>query len=518
MSVDRRDFLRRALAGGAVLGAPALLPGCAVLPAVTRDPGPAGNPFFARFAIDESTLTRLMSALTARGADTADIYFQHATRNDLVLDGGGPVTATTTVIRGAGFRVMRADRAGYASTEELTMPAMLAAANRAAAAVGGAAVPPAGGWLHAAAGDRYVTGEAWSDVVAARKRPVLERVDTLARKADPRVGNVTVTWDDVDEHILVATSDGRIVTDRRPLTRMSVQVTAVHEGVSHDGYASVSARDGIDWYTYARVDAMTRDAVERALVQFDARRPPAGEMPVLLAAGASGVILHEAVGHALEADFLAGGVSPYTGRLGETVASREVTVIDDAMRAHERGALNYDDEGTACGRTVLIDEGRLTSFLHDRRTARLHGTTTTGSARRESFRHAPMPRMTCTFMANGTTTAEALQSDMRRGILAETSTGGSVDIGAGNFEFQVKNGWLIENGRRTVPIRDVRILGNGPDMLASIAGIANDGRLAAGGWTCGKHGQRVPVSHGMPTVLVNGLRVDTGPVTPADGA
>jgi TldD protein len=230
-------------------------------------------------------------------------------------------------------------------------------------------------------------------------------------------------------------------------------------------------------------------------------------MPVILSAGASGVVLHEAVGHAFEADFIAEGASPYGGRIGSSIADPGVTLVDDARIPGERGALNYDDEGTPTGSTTLVENGELRSYLHDRASARASGVEPTGSGRRESFRHAPMPRMTCTSMRNGPHTRDEIIAAVDLGIVCETYTEGQVDLGGGDFTFQVKNGWLVEKGKLTAPIKDVSISGNGPDLLSSITMVGDDSHLDAGGWTCGKKNQAVPVSDGMPTVLVSELAV-----------
>ena len=252
---------------------------------------------------------------------------------------------------------------------------------------------------------------------------------------------------------------------------------------------------------------MTREAVERTMMLFDARRPPAGEMPVILAAGAGGIVLHEAIGHALEADFVRDGASVYAGRLGAAVAEPFVTVVDQATIPHERGALNCDDEGHPTGRNVLVENGVLTAYLHDAISARHYRHSPTGSGRRESYRFAPMPRMTCTFLEAGPHTRDEIIAAVDRGVICETFTTGQVELGAGNFTFNIKNGWLVEGGRVTSPLKDFTITGNGPDTLRAIEMVADDARLDAGGWTCGKKGQTVPVSQGMPTTLVAKLRV-----------
>jgi TldD protein len=243
------------------------------------------------------------------------------------------------------------------------------------------------------------------------------------------------------------------------------------------------------------------------MILFEARRPPAGEMPVVLAAGASAILLHEAIGHGMEADFNRKGTSIYSTMIDKKVAHETVTIVDSALHPHERGALNIDDEGNATEETVLVDGGVMRSYLHDRISAKHYGVESTGSGRRQSFRHVPMPRMRCTYMHSGPHTKEEIIAAVDRGIVAETFTNGQVQIGAGDFTFFVKNGWLIENGRLTTPIKDVNIIGNGPDALRDITMVGDDLEFDTGGWTCGKSGQGVPVSQGMPTALVSKLTV-----------
>jgi TldD protein len=304
---------------------------------------------------------------------------------------------------------------------------------------------------------------------------------------------------------MIATLDGQLVTDIRPLTRLSLVVTAVRKDARQTGFSSVAARAGIGWFTDERLDTLVQEAVDRALVQFEARRAPKGDMPVILSAGTGGILLHEGLGHCFEADLL--GDSAFAGQLGNPVAESFITIVDDAHLARESGALNVDDEGAATGRNVLVDNGVFAACLHDRMSARADGVATTGSGRRESFRHRPMPRMSCTSMADGPHTRDEIIAAVRDGVICETLSGGRAELGPGGFRFEVKNGWLVEDGKITAPTKDFTIAGNGPDMLGKITMVANDARMDTGGWLCGKNGQTVPVSQGMPTVLVSELTV-----------
>ena len=507
MELRRRQFLGGMAAGTAILTMPAFLSGCGVQQA-TRIARPTPvNPFLTWFGVDVATISQVMAELTANGADFADLYFQHQRANFLGMEDGIVSRADSEILQGVGLRAVVGDQTGYAFTEDLTLPSMLAAARTAAAIAKGTAAVPPHAFKPKNAGGLYRTEVAWADIGVERKLPLLQRVDKQARLADPSIDKVSVYWADVDERVLIATLDGHLVTDHRPMTRLSAQVTAVRDGESQSGFSNIAAREEFSWYTDARIDRMVQEAVDRTLILFEAKRPPAGEMPVILAAGASGILLHEAIGHGMEADFNRKGASIYSDMIGKKVAEPFVTVVDQGTIPRERGALNYDDEGNECGRTVLVENGILRSYLHDSISAKHYAVATTGSGRRQSYRFAPMPRMTCTFMEEGPHTKDEIVAAVDNGIIAETYTNGQVQIGAGDYTFYVKNGWLVEKGRITAPIKDVNIIGNGPESLQRITMVANDARLDTGGWTCGKNGQQVPVSQGIPTVLVSNMTV-----------
>jgi TldD protein len=507
MDIRRRAFLGGMAAGSAILTLPVFLAGCGINRARTTAMPAPPNPFLEWFGVDEPLVLRVMSELTANGADAADIYFQHQRVNFLGMEDGIVSRANSEILQGVGLRVVVGDQTGYAFTEDLTLPSMLAAARTAAAIAKGATVAPPQSFNPKKSGDLYRTAVPWADVGVEQKLPVLQRADRKAREADEAVEKVSVYWADADERVLIATLDGRLVTDHRPMTRLSAQVTAKRGTDTQSGFSNIAAREDFSWYTDERIDAMVAEAVERTLILFEAVRPPAGEMPVILAAGASGILLHEAIGHGMEADFNRKGTSIYSDMLGRQVAEPFVTVVDQATLPGERGALNYDDEGNACGRTVMVENGILRSYLHDTISARQYEVPGTGSGRRESYRFAPMPRMTCTFMEAGPHTKDEIVAAVDRGIIAETYTNGQVQIGAGDYTFYVKNGWLVEKGKIAAPIKDANIIGNGPESLKRITMVANDARLDTGGWTCGKNGQQVPVSQGIPTVLVSKMTV-----------
>jgi len=507
MTIKRREFLGRMAAGSAILTVPGFLTSCSVQQATAIvDPTPE-NPFMSWFGVDQATVARVMSELTANGADAADLYFQHSRSNSLSLEDGIVSNANSNIQQGVGLRVVIGEQTGYAFTEELTLSSMLAAARTAAAiASGGQTVVPRS-FASREMGALYTTSVPWADVGIDQKLPVLKFIEEKAKALDPAVDKVSVYWGDGDERVMIATLDGSLITDHRPMTRVTVLVTAKKGDELQSGYSNIAAREEFGWYTEERLTTMTREAVDRTMILFDARRPPAGEMPVILAAGASGILLHEAIGHGMEADFNRKGTSIYSDMMGKKVAEPFVTVVDQATIPRERGALNYDDEGNKAGRTIMVENGILKSYLHDQISARQYDLKPTGSGRRESYKFAPMPRMTCTFMEDGPHSKEEIIAAVDHGIICETYTNGQVQIGAGDYTFYVKNGWLVEGGKVTAPIKDVNIIGNGPESLKRITMVANDARLDTGGWTCGKNGQSVPVSQGIPTVLVSNMTV-----------
>ncbi len=416
--------------------------------------------------------------------------------------------ARANVDLGVGLRVVVGDQVGYAYTEDLSDEAMLSAARSAAAIAHGSSVALPGAFTAATPGRFYELPVAWSDVAVDAKLPIIRRVAELAKAGDASIDKINVSWNDEDERVLIVDLEGHMVVDRRPMTRLNVSTTAKKGDVSQSGGSNLAARHGIDWYTEERLQTVAREAVDRTMMLFEARQPPAGELPVVLAAGASGILLHEAIGHGMEADFNRKNTSIYADMIGKPVAPEFVTIVDDGTLPNERGALNFDDEGMPTERTVLVDHGVLASYLHDRISARHYGlSASTGSGRRQSFRHVPLPRMRCTTMLDGPHTRDEIVASVERGIVAETFTNGQVQIGAGDFTFYIKNGWLIENGKVTAPIRDCNIIGNGPEALRAVTMAANDSKLDTGGWTCGKDGQGVPVSQGLPTVLVSKMTV-----------
>jgi len=510
--MTRRRFLRDASAGTAILAAPAALGSCGTgrrgPPTTPEGETPEPSELAEWFEVDGATVRRALGELTSRGADAADVYFQHSRSTSILYQDGIVSRATSRIDRGVGLRSVVGERTGYGYTEEILPESMMTAARTAAsiASEGTAGTPPQE--LRLAEGPSfYETEVPWSEVGIDRRLPIVRRAAELARGGDPAVNRVEVRYADKEELILLVDAEGRVTTDRRPMTRLWVTVTAERDGERQTNSANVSARQGVGYYTEERLAMVARQAVERTMILFEARRPPAGEMPVVLVPGPSGILLHEAIGHGMEADFNRKGISIYSDMIGRQVAEPFVTIVDDATLPGERGALNVDDEGLPGERTVLVDHGRLVSYLHDGISSRHYDVTGTGSGRRQSFRYPPVPRMRCTYMENGPHTRDEIIAAVPRGIMAETFTNGQVRIGAGDYTFYIKNGYLIEEGRITAPIRDCNIIGNGPETLRAMSMCGDDSRLDTGGWTCGKAGQSVPVSLGIPTLLISSLTV-----------
>ncbi len=463
---------------------------------------------FEQFGITHEAVRRLLSTALARGADDADLYFEHLQSNSVALSDGKVNRAATHVDLGLGVRVVVGDSVGYAYTEDLSLEAMLRAAGVAAEiAAGNSARRPVAMPMERHYADRYPEGRPWDSVGMERRVAMVREWEQRSFSFDPRVKKVEVSLADSTRHILVCRPDGRLVPDTQTMTRAVVVCTAEQEGRRESSHYNLAQRDDISFYTPERTERLCRKAVENTTGLFAAVKPPAGEMTVVLAAGSSGILLHEAIGHGLEADFNRKGISIYADRVGKPIAPAGITVVDDGTLMRARGSINTDDEGNPAEKTVLIEDGILRGYLHDEISARHFGVAPTGSGRRESFRHAVLPRMRSTYMEAGPYAPEEIIRSVKKGIYCSTFSNGQVQIGAGDFAFYVRSGYLIEDGKLTTPIKDVNLIGNGPKVLESIEMVGNDLVIDEGGWTCGKDGQGVPVSQGMPTVKVSKLSV-----------
>jgi TldD protein len=466
-----------------------------------------GLQWFAPFGVDEDLISKVLSEATARGADFADLFFEHRTVRSLGLEDGAVNRAYAGVDLGVGVRVVRGDQTGYAYSEDLSIEAVLQAARTAAAIADGSPKPRTAAFAVQPVANRYPILRPWANVATADKLPMLRELERRAFAADSRIQKVNLSFADSSGAMLVATSDGRLAFDLQPMTVLSLSCTAEHNGRRESGGYNVAARDDFSFYDPSRLDRLVNRAVERTTILFDAVPAPAGEMTVVLGAGSSGILLHEAIGHGLEADFNRKGVSIYADKLGKAIAGPLVTIVDDATLPHARGSINIDDEGNPAGCTELVVGGVLQSFLHDQISAKHYGVAPTGNGRREDFRSQPLPRMRSTYMRPGPHTRDEIIASVKNGIFCDHFANGQVQIGAGDFTFYVRSGWLIEDGKLTRPIKDVNLVGNGPKVLEQIDMVGDDLLIDEGGWTCGKDGQSVPVSQGMPSVRVGKMTV-----------
>jgi TldD protein len=450
--------------------------------------------------LDSALLGRVLSRALRRGGDFADVFFENRLTQTFRLQDGQIREASSNVVRGAGVRVVVGQRAGYAYSDDLDEPALLRAAEAASLIARDGREQSVVVDLTAASAPGLYRAHPDEPADSARYVALLARADAAARGFDPRVAAVNAFVTDELQYVQIASSDGRVVTDRRPLVALGVQVVAQAGGQRENGYVGDGGRTSIDVYDTLAPETIALDAARIATTKLGAREAPAGEMPVVIGAGGGGVLLHEAVGHGLEADFNRKGTSLYSGRVGERVASDLVTIYDDGDLPGERGTVAVDDEGIPGQHKVLVEDGILRGYMQDRLNARLMGVASTGSGRRESYRVMPQPRMCNTFMPAGTSTPEEIIGSIDRGLYATSFSGGQVEISRGDFVFMIAEGYLIENGKITAPVRGATLVGNGPDAMTKVTMVGHDGRLANRSYTCGKGGQRVPVGVGIPTV------------------
>jgi TldD protein len=464
--------------------------------------------YFAQFGVDETLIREGLKSALSRGAERADLFFEHRVSTYVTLEDGEVNRAYTSVDLGVGVRAVKGDQTGFGFTEELTVDAIRRAGATAAAVASG---PPKDGpkeFRTSTLPNRYPAKMPWENVKADQRIPLLTRIDTTARASDKRVKKLRVSMSDSHGAILIVDSEGRYFEDVVPEASLYANVTA-EDGKGRretNGY-NIAGRTGMELFTDERISRVIKESVARTIVLFDAIPAPVGEMPVVLAAGASGILLHEAIGHGMEADFNRKNTSIYADRIGKPIANKIVSIVDDGTIDSARGAINIDDEGNAPEKTVLVDNGVLATYLHDSISAKHYGVKPTGSGRRESFRHSPMPRMRATYMLSGPHDDEEIIKSVKKGIYCSNFTNGQVNIGAGDFTFYVKNGFMIEDGKLTRPITDVNLIGNGPKVLEKVDMVAKKLEFDEGGWTCGKNGQSVPVSLGMPMVRVASITV-----------
>ena len=460
--------------------------------------------------LDEPRLESALGTLLGHAVDYGDLYFQVRRAESWSLEDGAVKSAAHNIDQGVGVRAIAGERTGFAYSDELHAPALLEAAKAARAIAASGKGPERGVRI---AGTRPATAlyaplDPLGTLSADEKIRLLEAVDAEARRQDPRVTQVMVSLAAVQDAILIAASDGTLAGDVRPLVRLSVSVIVEHNGRREQGGSGGGGRVAYGYFLDdERALGYAREAVRQALVNLEAEEAPAGTMDVVLGPGWPGVLLHEAVGHGLEGDFNRKGTSAFSGRLGQPVASALCTIVDDATLADRRGSLSVDDEGTPGECTVLIEHGVLRNYMQDKQNARLMGMRPTGNARRESYAHLTMPRMTNTYMLPGAHDPAEIVASVERGLYAVNFGGGQVDITSGKFVFSASEAYLIENGKVTRPVKGATLIGNGPEAMKRVSMVGNDLKLDLGVGTCGKDGQSVPVGVGQPTLRLDGITV-----------
>ena len=458
--------------------------------------------------VDVKMAEQLLAIALDKGADYADLFFEYRAAGGLVYDEGILKSASRGVSMGLGVRAQQGDATGYAYTERLDWDAMKRAAETAASiATGGGAKTPVATHSSNVLPARYDLDKVTLDVAGMEKRKILERAAAAAHAADPHVVKVEASFAEEIREILVVTSDGRLARDVQPLMRFGIRVIAEKDGKRQEGSSGGGGRTTIGYFDGKSPEWHAKEAARHAVLMLDAQEAPAGQMEVVLAPGDSGILLHEAVGHGLEADFNRKGTSNYSGQIGQLVASELCTVVDDATLLQSRGSINVDDEGHEPRSSTLIEKGKLVGYMHDRLSAKHYGLTPSGNGRRESFAAAPMPRMTNTILVAGPHDPEEILKSVKRGVFAKKFGGGQVDISNGDFVFSLTESYLVEDGKITAPLKGVNLIGNGPDVLRKVSMLGHDVETSDGIWTCGKDGQSVPVGVGCPTIKISSITV-----------
>ena len=457
--------------------------------------------------IDTQLAEKLLSKALSHGADYADLFFEYRAAGGFVFDDGILKSASRGVSMGLGVRAQMGDATGYAYTEKLDWEAMQRAASTAASiAVGGGAPVPQKVEARVLP-SRYELDRVTLDVPGMEKRKILERAAAAAHAYSPLVVKVECSFAEEIREILVVTSDGKLARDVQPLMRFGIRVIAERDGKRQEGSSGGGGRTTIGYFEGKSPEWHAKEAAAHAILMLDAQEAPAGQMEVVLAPGDSGILLHEAVGHGLEADFNRKGTSNYANQIGQLVASEVCTVVDDATLLQSRGSINVDDEGNEPRSSVLIEKGKLVGYMHDRLSANHFKLGPSGNGRRESFACAPLPRMTNTLLLAGESDPEEILKTVKRGIFAKKFGGGQVDISNGDFVFSLTESYLVENGKITAPLKGVNLIGNGPDILRKVTMLGNDVVTSDGIWTCGKDGQSVPVGVGCPTMKISSITV-----------
>jgi TldD protein len=503
MNLKRREFIR--LSGITVAGSmviPSVLQSCKGGPVSDTAAG-----YMDHFEVTPELLQKVIAAAMEKGADYADLFFEHTVNHRSTLEDGKVNSAYSNIAYGVGIRVLKGDQTGFAYSENITPEAMTKAAGTAANIASSSPVSGSVNISEYAPPNYYPVVNSWENTSINNKIPFLTRMNEKVFAGDKRVTKLNASIIDTSSYILFYNSEGRLSWDYRPMAILAGTCVMEDIGRIETSRVARAYRTGFEFLTNDLVDELSEEVVKRTTLLFDATKPKAGEMEVVLGAGESGILLHEAMGHAFEADFNRKKTSIFSDKMGQKVSESFVTIADDGTIPGNRGALNVDDEGNPTEKTVLVKDGILSSYLHDRISAGYYKVKPTGNGRRQDFRNIPIPRMRSTYMENGPHKKEEIIASVKNGIYVDNFSNGQVNIGPGDFTFFVKFGYLIENGKFTRPIKDVNIIGNGPQALADIVMVADDKRMSEGAGTCGKDGQGVPVTMGMPTIKVKKLTV-----------
>lgn len=466
------------------------------------------NEALQHFSVAFEDLQKVMHEATSKGADYVDFFFEHSFNNNISLRDGEVNRTSSNIDYGVGVRVVVGDQTGYVYIENTDIKEMLKAIQTARnIAVKAIQKEPIQSISELSFKNHYAIKKQWFDISIEDKKVFIQKLNNKVFSLDNRVIKSNISLSDSTRYILFYNSEGTICYDYRPMSILYCSCTMEENGRIEAGTASYASQEGGEFLTERLIEDLATRVVNQTKLMFEATKPKGGEMPVVMGAGSSGILLHEAIGHAFEADFNRKNVSIFSDKLGKSICSSEINVVDDGTINNMRGSINFDDEGVESQKTYIVKDGILESYLHDRISARHYGVRPTGNGRRQSFRYAPLPRMRVTYMESGDINENDIIASVKHGVYVDNFTNGQVQIGAGDFTFFVKTGYMIENGKLTHPIKDINIIGNGPKALADITMVGNNLKIDTGAWTCGKDGQGVPVGQGLPSVLVKKLTV-----------
>ena len=502
--MDRRNFIRT---GGLALAGAVAAPTFASDLTGNKEAAPVSSAM-QHFGITHADVRKTLTVALEKGGDYADLFFEHTFTNSVALQDGAVNRSNSNIDFGMGVRVLSGDQTGYAYIENVTLEEMLKAARTAARIASSSVKTKPVSWTdRPVKANCYAISTPWEGVALKEKTPYLQKLNDKIFALDKRVQKVSASLGDSTSHILFCNSEGVSYYDYRPMVTLSAVCIMEENGRFENSHSARAYRKGFEFLSDDIIDVIAREAVENTSILFKAIKPKGGEMPVVMGSGGSGILLHEAIGHAFEADFNRKNISIFSEQLNKKICNEHISVVDDGTIPFNRGSINIDDEGTYGQKTYIVKDGILTSYLHDRISARHYGIASTGNGRRESFRNMPIPRMRATYMEAGNVKESDIIASVKNGIFVDKFTNGQVQIGAGDFTFFVKSGYLIENGKLTQPIKDINIIGNGPKALADITMVADNDKIDNGTWTCGKDGQSCPVTCGMPSALVSKLTV-----------